>query len=575
MIWNSVAADPQGEGIEENKCILHRNGNLVIYDKTNNPIWYSTQKPLNVCEGMCKNDSSCTLGLKCYLQDGTNNITAERMLTATDSPVPSDSQTPSEEPSDSQAPSDQPSDSQSPSEQPSDSQVPSEQPSDSQSPSEQPSDSQVPSEQPSDSQSPSNQPSTFPSFAPSMTPVPGCSKENTGGNFCIIPEFEGALVKQSLVDYGPNGNLVKTPLDACEGNCNKDSHCKDGLVCFLRNSTSDPSPPGCTGTPTEIHNYCMYPQLKEIVAVEALDNNGAFIKVGDDGIVKVFSSNVNTLIWWSSVDQLVQETAFLDPRSDISIHLVPQLLYAGTYMHSSIYTNDNTSEGGFHVNGTYIEVHGSISVAYELLEQYYVSAQSKISFTVTLGSDVEALAICMDDGLIQRTEKDNRAETTCLALGGSSIDTVLDDPKKLSDFSSGPRDVVYLLHELFPTRESSQMKFVGFVQRTTRNSGDRGVPSPSIIERIRFYEDDQDTQRKLEEVVMRCPGGELAATSKAGLQDTKHNIQDFCVSSEILLKQIELDEGDYCLRDFGCRSGLCNKNSETCKSRVRPNSVHT
>jgi len=394
-----------------------------------------------------------------------------------------------------------------------------------------------------------------------MTPVPGCSKEYTGGNFCINPKFEGALVNQPLNhEYGEEAHMsLQRKLRVCEGNCNQDSHCEEGLVCFEMNNI-DPSPPGCTGTPNLDYGYCIYPQLDtHKVVEERLHIDGAFIKVGDDGIVKVFSNNDDALIWWSSIDPLRNETATFNPSSDISIHLAKELSYAGSYMHSSVY--ENIGEGGFHVNENLVEVHGSIYFSYKLLEPYHVTALSQISFNVTLGSGIEALALCIDDGLTPRIPKDGRAETTCLAIGGSSIDTVLQDPKTLPDLSD---KVVYSLMELFPTRTTSQVKYIGIIQRTDSNGG--SVASPSFFENFQLYEDGQGTQRRLT-VIGNCPDGELAATTKAGLQDSKESEEDFCVQSEVILKQIELDEGELCKTDHECRSGLCD--DEKCQSRVR------
>ena len=420
-----------------------------------------------------------------------------------------------------------------------------------------------PSESPSLSMSPST--------APSLTPIPGCSNENLGGNYCINPKFEGAPVNQQL-----DGSLgfdahskVKRKLFVCEGDCDKDSHCEDGLVCFKRNSDDAPPPPGCTGTPYQDMDYCTYPQLKNIFSGEALDNNGAFIRVSDDGMVKVFSSN-GELIWWSSsVDQLVQETALFDIRSDISIHLATHLLYASDYVHSSVFKEFDSSEGKFHADRNTIEIHGSISLAYELLDPFPVSALSRISFNVTLGNGIKVLAICMDDGLTPSIESDQRAETTCLAIGGSSIETVIKNPiRLLEEPSPGPDEIVYSLMNLFPTRSTSVIKYIGFVQVISDN-GDIEF-SPSFFESIRFYDVDNDGQangRRLVNIGETCPAGELVATTKAGLQDTLQDGGDFCVSSLTMLNQIVLEEGELCEVNNECRSGLCETNE--CESRVR------
>jgi len=200
---------------------------------------------------------------------------------------------------------------------------------------------------------------------------------------------------------------------------------------------------------------------------------------------------------------------------------------------------------------------------------------SRISFNVALGNGIEALAICMDDGLTPRFENENRAETTCLAIGGSTIETVLQNPRLLSTGQDGQID--YSLMDLFPTRSTSVIKYIGFVQ-VISNDGSIAT-SPSIVENISFYDfvndDGQDISRRLNTAV-KCPAGELAATMKAGLQDALQP-GDFCVPSKIMLSQIELNEGDLCEVNNDCRSGLCEIDcagsgpcgSNICKSKVR------
>ena len=410
----------------------------------------------------------------------------------------------------------------------------------------------------------------FPSTAPSMTPVPGCSNENTGINYCFNPKFDGAPVHQQLdSSLGWDAHNFNRRLVVCEGDCDDDSHCEDGLVCFHRDGISAPPPPGCTGTPITNMDYCIYPELKEIPPVEALVNDGAFLRVDDDGTVKVFS--INGGIIWNSGSSLVQETAKFDIGSDVSIHLAKHLLYASDYSHSSIFKDFDRSEGGFHADSNSIEIHGSISLAYELLDPFPVSSLSRISFNVTLGNGTEALAICMDDDLTPMKDSgDHRAETTCLAIGGSSIETVLQNPIRLQileESSSGPEEIVYSLMDLFPTRSTSAIKYIGFVKVTSDN-GDIQL-SPSLFESIRFYdvdEDGQDNGRRLN-IAENCTAGELVATLRAGLQDTLQDIGDFCVPSLTMLKQIVLEEFEYCLDNTECRSGLCESNK--CKSRVR------
>ena len=71
IIWEtSTSAVDDNQAFQGSICILHNDGNIVIY-KNKNPIWHSVRAPLKVCAGHCNNDLSCSLGLKCYHQDGT------------------------------------------------------------------------------------------------------------------------------------------------------------------------------------------------------------------------------------------------------------------------------------------------------------------------------------------------------------------------------------------------------------------------------------------------------------------------------------------------------------------------
>jgi len=406
-----------------------------------------------------------------------------------------------------------------------------------------------------------------------MTPVPGCSKENTGGNYCINPEFEGAPVNQQLDgSLGFNAHSkVNRKLFVCEGDCDKDSHCEDGLVCFKRNqNVNSILPPGCTGTPIDYMDYCIYPELTNIPSGEVLNNDGAFIRVGDDGTVKVFSKSIGELIW-SSDYSLLNETALFDIGHDISIHLATHLLYAGDYSHSSVIKEFDSSEGGFHADSNSIEIYGSISFAYELLDPVRVSALSMISFNITLGNGIEALAICMDDDLTPRIDMEHtRAETTCLSIAGTSIETVLQNPITLLEEPPPGTStrIDHSLKGLFPTRSTTVITYIGIVQITSDNGGIES--SPSLFESIQFYDVDEGAQgngRRLVNIGETCPAGELSATMTAGLQDTLQDEGDFCVSSLTMLNQIVLEEGAYCLLNTECRSGLCE--SDSCKSRVR------
>merc|ERR1719362_124752 len=62
----------------------------------------------------------------------------------------------------------------------------------------------------------------------------------------------------SLVDDG-NGQDLEGPLEVCRGDCDRDSHCKQGLACFLRDGATPV--PGCLGQGTKGWDYCYEPVL--------------------------------------------------------------------------------------------------------------------------------------------------------------------------------------------------------------------------------------------------------------------------------------------------------------------------
>jgi len=146
-----------------NKCILHDNGNLVIYNDRNEPIWSSLSTPMGICEGHCSSASSCSLGLECYQPElDTFQDPLRRFLsTIVQSDLPSNepSSLPSNEPSTSNEPSSLPSNKPSTSNEPSS--LPSNEPSTSNKPSSLPSLTSVPSDQPSMKPSLSMNPSAF------------------------------------------------------------------------------------------------------------------------------------------------------------------------------------------------------------------------------------------------------------------------------------------------------------------------------------------------------------------------------------------------------------------------------
>lgn len=79
-----------------------------------------------------------------------------------------------------------------------------------------------------------------------LATVPGCRGTGEYDNdYCIelgINELRGKTLN-------PNGKLGR-----CEGDCDDDSECEDGLVCFQRDGLSPV--PGCIGEGRYGYDYC-------------------------------------------------------------------------------------------------------------------------------------------------------------------------------------------------------------------------------------------------------------------------------------------------------------------------------
>ena len=102
-------------------------------------------------------------------------------------------------------------------------------------------------------------------------PVPGCTGDlNSRTDFCIYPTgtshppvpsptpapHSPTPQKQPLQDFGTN-SARHYPLGLCQGECQNDGQCANGLVCFLRNA-GEPVP-GCYGNLSTATDYCVYP----------------------------------------------------------------------------------------------------------------------------------------------------------------------------------------------------------------------------------------------------------------------------------------------------------------------------
>ena len=59
----------------------------------------------------------------------------------------------------------------------------------------------------------------------------------------------------TLKDYGTLAHVDHSLLQLCEGNCDIDSHCADGLICFQRDGFT--SVPGCSGEGEKDYDYCI------------------------------------------------------------------------------------------------------------------------------------------------------------------------------------------------------------------------------------------------------------------------------------------------------------------------------
>jgi len=89
-------------------------------------------------------------------------------------------------------------------------------------------------------------------------PVPGCSGGTTGWDYCYNPIIPPDNTLPVLTDAGNDRKPPEAfPLGNCEGDCDRDSDCQEGLVCFQRHR-HDPVP-GCAGAGTRGWDYCVEP----------------------------------------------------------------------------------------------------------------------------------------------------------------------------------------------------------------------------------------------------------------------------------------------------------------------------
>ena len=85
-----------------------------------------------------------------------------------------------------------------------------------------------------------------------FTPVPGCLGSGK-------QDYDYCIKKQPILkDYGASAHVNHSPLQLCEGDCDTDAQCADGLICFQRNGLIPV--PGCAGTGKKDYDYCVKTQ---------------------------------------------------------------------------------------------------------------------------------------------------------------------------------------------------------------------------------------------------------------------------------------------------------------------------
>lgn len=101
--------------------------------------------------------------------------------------------------------------------------------------------------------------------------VPGCSGHpNSKSDFCVKEKYEKhsepteteTKTKDSdestdeAKDKGKDYCTSSDPCGECYGDCDKDSHCKHGLICYQRDKEGE-SVPGCSGHPNSKSDFCV------------------------------------------------------------------------------------------------------------------------------------------------------------------------------------------------------------------------------------------------------------------------------------------------------------------------------
>lgn len=106
--------------------------------------------------------------------------------------------------------------------------------------------------------------------------VPGClGKDSTSTDYCY-----GRLSDAHLWQVGNNGSPAKGfPLGECEGDCDNDKECGEGLYCFHRSALQPV--PGCVGNGLSNWDYCVDPHKPDIKYLAFINDNDADKSVGN------------------------------------------------------------------------------------------------------------------------------------------------------------------------------------------------------------------------------------------------------------------------------------------------------
>jgi len=133
--------------------------------------------------------------------------------------------------------------------------------------------------------------------------------------FYMIDDLGGVLLPdQPLIARGSYGtNHGAGTLQLCEGDCDDNNDCAEGLICFKRNGLRN-VPPGCTGTPQNHWDYCVaeFPEFPVDFVLTKLLKDGRL-----EG-----SLNVKTKKWFTERPTLAEPKELSqDPSSMLPLQL--------------------------------------------------------------------------------------------------------------------------------------------------------------------------------------------------------------------------------------------------------------